>query len=228
MRRPITRFRAGLEPLEGKQLPSVGQPTVAAEKPPTGLDALVQHSVAPERQFTLFRITNTAFPNTVNLKPPFQQVLVQARQPVPGEVYNVLSLALRNGTAETFDSSSGLTVRLSTSGAARPLSFPILTGNAQWKPGQFIVFYVLSKKYYPVNPVVSGGFTFNFTHGSVAIPGPSGIFLRLKYEPARFARTLDYIVAYGPGAEGGKGAQLGLPDTAIWEFVSPRTKVIPL
>ena len=46
--------------------------------------------------------------------------------------------------------------------------------------------------------------------------------------PTKFAKTLDWIVAYGPGAEGGKGAQLGLPDTAIWEFVSSKTVLEPL
>jgi hypothetical protein len=58
------------------------------------------------------------------------------------------------------------------------------------------------------------------------IPGPSGIFLRLKYNPATFARTLDWIVAFGPGAEGGAGAKLGLPDTAINMLVSAKTQRI--
>ena len=92
----------------------------------------------------------------------------------------------------------------SSSGSGEAHWYPILTGNQQWKPGQFIVFYVLTKKYYPVNPQVSAGFTFNFAPGRVAIPGPSGIFLRLPYKPATFAKTLDWIVAYGPGAQGGR------------------------
>ncbi len=203
--RQTLKFRPALEGLEDKQLLSADLPTTSG--------------------FTIFRITNTAAPLTVNLKPPFQQVLVQSRQPVPGQVYNVLSLAMRNGTAQTFDAASGLAVRLSTSGSGVPHSYPVLTGTEQWKPGQFIVFYVLTKKYYPVNPMVSGGFTFNFAPGRVAIPGPSGIFLRLPYQPAKFANTLDWIVADGPGAQGGKGPKLGLPDTAIWEFTAARTVV---
>jgi hypothetical protein len=179
-------------------------------------------------EFKILRITNTRFPSSVNLKPPFLQVLVQATQPVPGQVYNVLQLSMRNGTNQTFTASSGLSVRLATSGDAKPRAFPVLTGGEQWKPGQFATFYVLTKKYYPVNPVVSAGFSFSFAPGAVAIPGPSGIFLRLKYNPATFAKTLDWIVAYGPGAEGGKGAKLGLPDTAIWEFVSAKTNIEPL
>jgi hypothetical protein len=82
----------------------------------------------------------------------------------------------------------------------------------------------LTKKYYPL-PEVSGGFIFDLGGASsTLLPGPSGIFLRLKYDPTTFDRTLDWIVAYGPGNEGGKGAQYGLPDTAIGEFVAASTK----
>jgi hypothetical protein len=59
---------------------------------------------------------------------------------------------------------------------------------------------------------------------SVAIPGPSGIFLRLTYEPSTFARTLDSIVAFGPGTQGGKGVKFGLPVTNIYEFLSAKTR----
>lgn len=180
---------------------------------------------ATSSKLTILRITNTSYPQTVDLKPPFQQVLVQSAQPVPGQVYNVLSLAMRNSTAQTFNASSGLEVGLSQNGSGDHRWYPILTGNQQWKPGQFIVFYVLTKKYFPVSNEVSGGFAFNFAPGLTAKPGPSGIFLRLPYKPATFAKTLDWIVAYGPGAEGGKGAKLGLPDTAIWEFVSSKTVI---
>jgi hypothetical protein len=104
--------------------------------------------------------------------------------------------------------------------------FPILTGNEQWKPGQILVFYVLTKKYYPVS-FVSGGFQFNLGgRSSTAIPGPSGIFLRLQYDPATFARTLNWIVAFGPGNQGGRGARFGLPNTSINEIVSARTRRI--
>jgi len=72
---------------------------------------------------------------------------------------------------------------------------------------------------------VSAGFVFNFVKPQVtAIPGPSGIFLRLKYDPATFDRVLDAIVVKGPGA---RGHLLGLPDTAIWEVI-PAGSVIPL
>ena len=152
--------------------------------------------------------------------PPFTQVLVQSQQPVPGQVYNVLFVVVRNGTAKTFDASSGFAVKLPQD----PNSFPILTGSQQWKPGQQFVFYVLTKKYYPLPSQVHSGFEFDLGGArSVAIPGPSGIFLRVKYDPATFARTLDSIVVLGPGNQGGKGVKFGLPDTAINEFVSAKT-----
>ena len=53
-------------------------------------------------RFVLSRITNTAAGNAVNLVPQFQQVLVQARKPVPGQTYNVFSVAVRNHTSWTF------------------------------------------------------------------------------------------------------------------------------
>ena len=72
---------------------------------------------------------------------------------------------------------------------------------------------------------VSGGFQFN-TGGrsSTAIPGPSGIFLRLKYNPSTFARTLNWIVAFGQGNQVGKGAFYGLPNTSINELTDARTQ----
>ena len=64
----------------------------------------------PKFGYLVYRITN---PNRFNdkLVPPFTQLQVQTRQPVAGQVYNVLYLAVRNGTANTFDASSGFSVR---------------------------------------------------------------------------------------------------------------------
>jgi hypothetical protein len=156
------------------------------------------------------------------LNPPFQQVLVQGTKPVPGQVYNVCDVTVKNGTSVTFTASDGFTVRL-TNQPRSFAGFPILTGNEEWKPGQVLVFYVLTKKYYPVS-FVAGGFQFDLGgRSSTAIPGPSGIFLRLKYNPATFARTLDWIVAYGQGNQLGQGSKFGLPNTSINEIVDART-----
>ena len=128
----------------------------------------------------------------------------------------MLFVVVRNGTAKTFDASSGFYVKIPQS----TQSFPILTGTEQWKPGQRFVFYILTKKYYPLPSQVHSGFEFDLGGArSVAIPGPSGIALRIKYDPATFARTLDSIVVFGPGNQGGVGAKFGLPNTAINEFL---------
>jgi hypothetical protein len=172
--------------------------------------------------YQAFRVTNTPHQTPYKLVPPFQQVLVQSRQPVPGQVYNVNDVTVKNGTSVTFTASDHFTVRMTN----QPRSFggfPILTGDEQWKPGQILVFYVLTKKYYPVS-FVGGGFQFNLGgRSSTTIPGPSAIFLRLKYDPATFARTLNWIVAYGQGNQTGNGAQFGLPNTSINQFVDART-----
>jgi hypothetical protein len=174
-------------------------------------------------RYLAFRVTNTPFQTPYKLVPPFQQVLVQSRKPVPGQVYNVLNVAVKNGTSQTFTASNNFTVRMTN----QPRSFggfPILTGNEQWKAGQILVFYVLTKKYYPVSSV-AGGFQLDIGgRSSTLVPGPSGIFLRLTYNPATFARTLNWIVAFGQGNQTGQGAQLGLPNTSINQLVSARNQ----
>jgi hypothetical protein len=187
---------------------------------PGSRDSVAPRATKPDHGYLVYRITN---PNIFNNKliPPFSHVLVQSQQPEPGQVYNVLYVAVRNGTARTFDAGSGFRVRFPGSQA----SFPILEGSERWEPGEWFVFYVLTKEYYPVPNVVSSGFEFDLGDAySVAIPGPSGIFLRVQYRPDTFDRTLDWIVAFGPGNQGGKGVKFGLPDTAIYEFLSARTR----
>ncbi len=112
--RPITRFRPGLEPLEAKRPLSVSAATAPLVNQAAGPGASSQSVVpavshVPNHGYLVYRITN---PNRFNNKliPPFSHVLVQARQPVPGQVYNVLYIAVRNGTAKTFDASSGFCV----------------------------------------------------------------------------------------------------------------------
>jgi hypothetical protein len=251
-RRSIRKFGPGLEQFEAKQLLSAVSLTthIVATKAATQSSAQQSASTprleraAPDnathqadvvksshRQpgtvgafgYLAFRVTNTSHELPYNLIPPFQQVIVQRRKPVPGQVYNVNQVTVKNGSGVTFDASDGFTVRMTN----QPRSFrgfPILTGDQQWKPGQILVFYVLTKKYYPVS-FVAGGFQFDLGgRSSTAIPGPSGIFLRVKYNPDTFARTLNWIVAFGPGNQGGKGAKLGLPNTSINEIVDARTQ----
>ena len=237
--RRIWKFRPGLERLEEKRPLSAGATTAALASPvagskPTTSDPAPKGQVAqqqsptvsasavekkPDFGFLVYRITN---PNKYNdkLTPPFGQVLVQTQQPVPGQTYNVLQIAVRNGTAQTFNASSNFEVRF----PGDPTTFPILTGNETWAPGEDFIFYVLTKKYYPLPSQVHSGFEFSLDGArSVGIPGPSGIYLRVKYDPTTFPSLLDWIVTKGPGAQGGKGIKFGLPDTAIYEFLSSKT-----
>jgi hypothetical protein len=233
-KRPTSRFRPGLEPLEAKR-PLAAGPTTAltaatasATMPAAVMNAngnfspgdgtITAKAVKPNFGYLVYRITNpSGSPNT--LTPPFGHVLVQARQPVPGQVYNILQVAVKNGTRQTFDANSRFQVRLLQS---QPY-FPILTGNETWKPGQDFIFYVLTKKYYPLANQVSQGFRFKLDGAwSTAIPGPSGIFLRVKYDPATINKILDYAVTRGPGAQGGKGIPTGMADTAIFAFASAK------
>ena len=222
--RPKIKFQPTVDPLEARQLLSATASLAHDASTPVHTHSLVAdaakktHSTVPTK-FLAFRVTNTPYQTPYPLIPPFNQVLVQSRQPVPGQVYNVLQIALKNGTAQTFNASSNFRVKL----PGDRKSFPILTGDEVWKPKQVFVFYILTKKYYPLRPV-AGGFMVDLGGvSSTLIPGPSAIFLRLKYNPATFAKTLDWIVAYGPGNEGGIGSTFGLPNTAINEFVAAQT-----
>jgi hypothetical protein len=240
------KFRPGLEPLEhrrplsaggahlpparaqhampGAALSSATDPSAPGSQPGAGDNSITiqANAVKPNHGFLVYRLTN---PNMFNnhMQGPFGHVLVQDRQPIPGQTYNVLYVAVRNGTAQTFTASSNLRVRFP--GQHPGQSFPILTGNDVWRPGQWFIFYVLTKKYYPIQHDVTQGWEFDLGNArSIAIPGPSGIFLRLKYDPARINRQLDAIVQFGQGAQGGIGIHFGLPDTAIYEFVSAKTR----
>ena len=216
---------ASTAPIAQPGTDAVAQPEIAAgtvSNNGSSLASIVAGHRSPVMGVTMDRITNPSSANKV-LTPPFAQVLVQGKQPVPGQVYNVLFISVYNGTGGTFTASDNLQVRLSNQTPAH--GYPLLSGTQEWQPGDRMVFYVLTKKYYPATPTVSEGFKFNFVNPKVtAIPGPSGIFLRLTYNPATFARVLNSIVVNGPGA---RGHELGLPDTSIWEII-PAGTVIPL
>jgi hypothetical protein len=210
-RRPITTFHPDVERFEAKQLLSAAGAPAAHAAEVSAAHRDLAHAAAKSTRsagYLAYRITNPTN-GMVNLTPPFQQVLVQKKQPVPGQVYNILDVAVKNETNQTFTASDGFTIR-TTSGTGSPGSagaaFPVLTGDQVWKPDTWMVFYVLSKKYYPLQPEVSAGFQLDAGgRSSTMVPGPSGIALRITYDPTRFARTLDSIVAYGPGAQGGAG-----------------------
>jgi hypothetical protein len=249
--RPLVKFHPCLERFEEKQLLSASPMTSHAANLATGSKgsalhvaetrvaqrAAVKstHDAGTKRRGTAgigyiaYRITNPTY-RQVNLRPPFQHVLVQNAKPVPGKTYNLLYVVVKNGTGKTFTASDGLTARIpgnSGNHAVKEKGFPILTGNEEWKPNQWIVLYILGHKYYPLSPQVAAAFQIQAGgRSSTMVPGPSGIFLRLKYNPATFAKTLDWIVAYGQGAQQGAGSALGMPDTAVNILVSAGTSRI--
>lgn len=246
--RPLREFRPSLERLETKQPLSAGvsaaqavgttaEPSISVltTEPFASSGQLADHqnglSVQGAGALPAPGVTRVEFDRVTNPKgnnalfnPPFGHVLVQTRVPVSGQVYNILFISVYNGSGSTFTSSDNITVRTSNTPAGQ--YFPILQGDQEWKPGGRIVFYVLSKKYYPFTPTQSAGFQFNFISRRVAaVPGPSGIALRIKYNPATFDRVLDRAVTSGPGAI---GHQFGLPDTAIWALYPPTAKIFLL
>ncbi len=230
-RRRKPSFHPVLERFEAKQLLSSGAsvPVAHAMHGPAASPA-AHHAAGATAgmptQFLAYRITNPTY-RLVHLVPPFQHVMVQKIKPVPGQVYNILFVSVMNGTGQTFTAANNFKVRLpGFTGTHRVVgnAFPVLTGNQVWKPKTWIVFYALSKKYYPLSPQVAAGFQLDAGgRSSTLVPGPSGIFLRLTYDPARFAKQLDWIVAYGQGAQQGAGSALGMPDTAINMLVSANT-----
>lgn len=237
--RPTPRFRPVLERLEAKHLlataaaralvahpmadspAEISQPiiaTAAGSRSAADGGSVTAAAVKPNFGYLVYRLTNPT-PSTNSLTPPFGHVLVQVRQPLVGQQYNIMFVALKNATKRTFDASSNFSVKITP----QHRYVPILTGGETWKPGQDYIFYVLTKKYYPLRNQVSDGFIFKLDGArSVAIPGPSGIFLRIKYNPETIDKILDYAATRGPGAQGGAGIRTGLADTAIWAFVSSK------
>ena len=199
--------------------PPVTSPEIRSEKQTSAATSDTRSPHLPHG-FLGFRVTNPSITVNYLINPPFKHVLVQANQPVPGQTYNVLQIAVRNGTGQTFTASNGFTVRLNTD---KKQVFPVLTGNEEWKPKQIIIFYILTKKYYPL-PQTYGGFQLDLGgKSSTLVPGPSAIFLRLKYNPATIDSTLNIIVAGGQGNQGGKGSFFGIPNTSINNIVSAKT-----
>ena len=165
--RPIARFRPDLERFEAKQPLSAGAATATRRRRPSGrlgAPAAAAARPAPATRRTagtgylVYRLTNPTVHHD-HLIPPFRHVLVQHAQPVPGQVYNMLYVAVKNGTAQTFNASSGFTVRLPgfTGTQARDRQrVPDPDGGRAVEAESRIIFYVLTKKYYPLSPQVAG------------------------------------------------------------------------
>ena len=212
-----SKFRPVLETIESRMLPS-GSPAVLAA---VGSATSGGSSMTPSssRKLTIFRITNPT-PTSAILIPPLDTVRVQQVVPKVGGTYNITFVTMRNGTDRTYTAADNLSV--TTTG--NPQNFPILTGNQTWAPNQVMIFYILTKKYYPFSPQYNAGFVFKIEGSKgLAIPGPSGIFLRIKYDPATIDKILNYAAIDGPKTKGNLHL-LGIGDTAQWEFAPSSSK----
>jgi hypothetical protein len=211
--RPSPRFRPVVERCEEKQLLSAVAAT-ATPLPTPGAGTVLRPPIPAqiEHKYKFFRITQ---PNPINANPlpPFEHVFVQTPQPQPGTVYDVFSIGVRNGTPQTFTSADSLYVKLSN----EKQWFPVLTGAQTWKPGQEIIFYTLTHRFYPVPNTVTNGFEFE-VNGSFGtfLGGPSATFQKITYTtPERLGKALDYILIRGSGSY---RHRLGLPVTNLYQF----------
>ena len=161
--------------MEPRQLPSA-RPLTAHLEPHKAAVMPRAPRAAPAPQFVMNRITNPT-PTNAQLIPPFRAGPDPDRDPpVTGGMYNILF-----DEHEEFDDQNVRRQRR-LHGEALPvtLSFPFLTGTEQWKPGQVMVFYILSKDYYPLRPGRSprASSSSGRAGGGMAIPVASGIRLR--------------------------------------------------
>ena len=217
------RFRPGLEPLEEKQPLSAGASTAhladvkaagrggqrrrRGGRPAAGPPLAGRGAVEAGSRYRLPRVPPHE-PDRFNnhTDPPFGHVLVQARQPVPGPG---LQHPLRR--REERDGPDVRREQRVRRQVPRPaLLLPDPDGDRAVEAGAGFIFYVLTKKYYPLPNQVTSGFEFNLGGAmSIAIPGPSGIFLRMQVQPRHVRQDPRLIVARGQGAQGGKGIKFG-------------------
>jgi hypothetical protein len=209
-RRSIRKLRPALERLDPKRLPGAGlwaalphhrritpfhphkaaPPLLSGTVPGVapGCSGGPGRSIGPELPPPPPLGSFTLVPDSGTLVPPFGQFLVSSSRPVPGAVYNLTFLTIRNGTSQTFDSRSGFSVNVPGQGGFQPF----LPKGSLWKPGGVIVFYTLSTNRFP------GSFTFNL-NGSIQ-EKPNNIYYNVQYNPMTFPATLDAIAARSVGA----------------------------
>lgn len=193
--RPTPKIHPTLERLEEKRLPSTGLLTTPFLNPRSGfqpadaLGSLRVVSDCPRNQPGRTRLgTFDLIPDTGSLVPPFVQVRANSISPVPGATYNLAFLTIRNGTTRSFNAQSGFAVKVTGQQTARP--FP--SGSQQWKPGEVLVFYILTKDTFPPS------LTFNFAGSKEE--RPTNIQFNIQYRPNTFAGELNAIVARSVGA----------------------------
>jgi hypothetical protein len=197
------KTRPVLERLEEKRLPSAGLWTTPFLNPRASFQpggSMTLHPVdasgplrtvgdCPRNRPGRTRLgTFDLIPDSGTLVPPFVQVRASSATPVPGATYSLAFLTVRNGTTRAFNAQSGFAVKV----AGQPTAQPFPMGSQQWKPGEVLVFYALTKDTFPPS------FTFDFAGSKQE--RPSNIYFNIRYNPSTFPGELNAIVARSVGA----------------------------
>jgi hypothetical protein len=126
--------------------------------------------------------TLTLGPDSGALGPPFGLMMVEPFALVPGAVYNLALVTVRNGTSQTLTAKSGLSYEVTGTSAA--VTFPV--GTYQWEPGQVLIFISLTEDAFPPD------FTFNLQGTSVEVP--TNLYYGIQYSPITLPDILSTIV----------------------------------
>jgi hypothetical protein len=124
----------------------------------------------------------TLGPDSGLLAPPFGLVMVEPSALVPGAVYNMALVTVRNDTAQTLTAQSGLTFEVSGTSAAE--SFPV--GTYRWEPGQVLILISLTEDSFAPD------FTFNLQGTSVK--APANLYYGIQYSPITLPSIVTSIV----------------------------------
>jgi hypothetical protein len=131
----------------------------------------------------------TLGPDSGVLAPPFGLVMVESSALLPGAVYNMALVTVRNGTSQTLTAESGLSFEVTGTSAAQP--FP--TGTYLWKPGQVLILISLTEDTFPPD------FTFNLQGTSVE--APANLYYGIQYDPVTLPSIVTSLV---PTVVGGR------------------------
>jgi hypothetical protein len=127
--------------------------------------------------------TLTLGPDSGLLAPPFGLVMVESSALLPGAVYNMALVTVRNGTSRTLTAQSGLSYEVTGTSAAQP--FPV--GTYRWEPGQLLILISLTEDTFPPD------FTFNLQGTSVE--APANLYYGVQYDPITLPSIVTSIVS---------------------------------
>jgi hypothetical protein len=122
-------------------------------------------------------------PDSGVLAPPYGLVMVESSALVPGAVYNMALVTVRNGTSQTLTAASGLSFQVTGTSAAE--SFPV--GSYQWEPGQLLILISLTEDTFPPD--------FTFDLQGTSVEAPANIYYGIQYDPVTLPSIVTSIVS---------------------------------